>query len=150
MPLKDYLYYSPQYFHTLLIFAFCNINDLSWGTKGKDSKSDIDNSDSLEQSFLDYKINFVGRWVGTNMLISFILGILAENIEVRNLMILVLGYYFIINLGVRSLCAIVENIKYRFYDSVIWQSKVNTRIPQYKRASKELKEYIRNHLYTKV
>lgn len=35
-PLKDYLYYSPQYFHTLLIFAFCNVNDLSWGTKGKD------------------------------------------------------------------------------------------------------------------
>lgn len=28
--LKDYLYYSPAYFHTLLIYAFCNVNDLSW------------------------------------------------------------------------------------------------------------------------
>lgn len=53
-PLKDYIYYSPQYFHTLLIFAFCNINDLSWGTKGKD-KADY-HGDSLEQKFLEYKI----------------------------------------------------------------------------------------------
>ena len=87
-PLKDYLYYSPQYFHTLLIFAFCNINDLSWGTKGKDKKDgktgdQNDNTDNLEQSFLDYKISFVGKWVGTNMMISFVLGILAENIAVN-------------------------------------------------------------------
>lgn len=30
----SYIWYSPAYFHTLLIFAFCNIDDLSWGTKG--------------------------------------------------------------------------------------------------------------------
>jgi cellulose synthase/poly-beta-1,6-N-acetylglucosamine synthase-like glycosyltransferase len=23
--------------HTLLIFAFCNVDDLSWGTKGSDT-----------------------------------------------------------------------------------------------------------------
>jgi chitin synthase len=31
-----YIYYSPAYMHTLLIFAFCNVDDLSWGTKGSD------------------------------------------------------------------------------------------------------------------
>ena len=31
-----YIYYSPAYIHTLLIFAFCNVDDLSWGTKGAD------------------------------------------------------------------------------------------------------------------
>lgn len=34
MNAADYMFYSPSYFHTLLIFAFCNIDDLSWGTKG--------------------------------------------------------------------------------------------------------------------
>ena len=109
-----------------------------------------DNTDNLEQSFLDYKITFVGKWVGTNMMISFVLGILADNIYVRNIMILVLGYYFIINLGIRSVCATIENLKYRLYDSIVWQSKVKTRIPEYKRSSKELKEYIKNHLYGKM
>jgi len=84
------------------------------------------------------------------MMISFVLGILADNIYVRNIMILVLGYYFIINLGIRSVCATIENLKYRLYDSIVWQSKVKTRIPEYKRSSKELKEYIKNHLYGKM
>jgi cellulose synthase/poly-beta-1,6-N-acetylglucosamine synthase-like glycosyltransferase len=39
--LHHYLYYSPAYIHTLLIFAFCNVDDLSWGTKGSDSKHEI-------------------------------------------------------------------------------------------------------------
>lgn len=34
--LHHYIYYSPAYVHTLLIFAFCNVDDLSWGTKGSD------------------------------------------------------------------------------------------------------------------
>lgn len=28
--LKDYIFFSPAYMHTLLIYAFCNVNDLSW------------------------------------------------------------------------------------------------------------------------
>jgi chitin synthase len=34
--LPHYIYYSPAYVHTLLIYAFCNVDDLSWGTKGLD------------------------------------------------------------------------------------------------------------------
>jgi cellulose synthase/poly-beta-1,6-N-acetylglucosamine synthase-like glycosyltransferase len=32
--LKDYLAYAPTYIHLLIIYAFCRIDDLSWGTKG--------------------------------------------------------------------------------------------------------------------
>ena len=39
--LPHYIYFSPAYVHTLLIYAFCNVDDLSWylyfiirGTKG--------------------------------------------------------------------------------------------------------------------
>ena len=77
LPLKDYLYYSPQYFHTLLIFAFCNINDLSWGTKGREK---AEGGDSLEQSFLEYKIKFVGKWLFTNMIIAYVGGIFSDNV----------------------------------------------------------------------
>ncbi|MFO0131107.1 MAG: hypothetical protein ACK52J_00480 [bacterium] len=35
--IHHYIYYSPAYIHTLLIYAFCNVDDLSWGTKGSDS-----------------------------------------------------------------------------------------------------------------
>lgn len=35
--LCSYLFYTPTYVNILQIFAFCRIDDLSWGTKGLDS-----------------------------------------------------------------------------------------------------------------
>lgn len=33
----SYIYYSPTYINLLQLFAFCRIDDLSWGTKGLDN-----------------------------------------------------------------------------------------------------------------
>jgi chitin synthase len=33
----SYIFYSPTYINLLQIFAFCRIDDLSWGTKGLDN-----------------------------------------------------------------------------------------------------------------
>ena len=32
----SYLFYVPTYLHVLIIYSFCRIDDLSWGTKGLD------------------------------------------------------------------------------------------------------------------
>lgn len=37
--LLHYLWFSPSYIHLFFIYAFCRIDDLSWGTKGDDSSS---------------------------------------------------------------------------------------------------------------
>lgn len=34
--LPSYIFYVPSYANILLIYAFCRIDDLSWGTKGRD------------------------------------------------------------------------------------------------------------------
>ena len=41
--LFSYLFYTPTYVNILQIFAFCRIDDLSWGTKGLDA----DNANSV-------------------------------------------------------------------------------------------------------
>ena len=30
-----YVYFSASYTHTFVVYAFCNIDDVSWGTKGQ-------------------------------------------------------------------------------------------------------------------
>ena len=35
--LLSYLFYAPTYINILMVFAFCRIDDLSWGTKGLDA-----------------------------------------------------------------------------------------------------------------
>ena len=34
----SYIYYTPTYINILQVFAFCRIDDMSWGTKGLDSE----------------------------------------------------------------------------------------------------------------
>jgi len=34
--LPSYIFYVPSYANILLIYAFSRIDDLSWGTKGRD------------------------------------------------------------------------------------------------------------------
>ncbi len=36
---KDYIFYSPTYIHLFILYAFCRIDDLTWGTKGLDADS---------------------------------------------------------------------------------------------------------------
>lgn len=62
-----YLYYLPSYVHSFLIYAFCRIDDLSWGTKGLDSTDD--NRKTAE--FKQYKIDFISIWIICNALVGF-------------------------------------------------------------------------------
>lgn len=62
-----YIYYLPSYVHSFLIYAFCRIDDLSWGTKGLDSADD--NQKTAE--FKQYKIDFISIWILCNALVGF-------------------------------------------------------------------------------
>jgi len=35
----SYMFYAPAYLHVLMVFAYCRIDDLSWGTKGLTSSA---------------------------------------------------------------------------------------------------------------
>lgn len=37
--LPSFIYFTPTYIHTLVIYAFCRIDDLTWGTRGDEGKS---------------------------------------------------------------------------------------------------------------
>ena len=38
--LPHYMAFAPTYVHLLIIYAFCRIDDLSWGTKGLEANDD--------------------------------------------------------------------------------------------------------------
>lgn len=50
--LLSYMFFAPSYIHLFFIYAFCRVDDLSWGTKGQD-KAD-DQKISLTNNFFDY------------------------------------------------------------------------------------------------
>lgn len=52
--LASYTFYSGAYSQTMVIHAFCNVDDVSWGTKGSTS--------SGRNSYLTGKVFFVSSW----------------------------------------------------------------------------------------
>jgi chitin synthase len=50
----SYLAYQGAYSHVMMIYAFCNVDNVSWGTKG--------NKGSRVQRYLIEKVSFVADW----------------------------------------------------------------------------------------
>ncbi|CAD8051812.1 unnamed protein product [Paramecium sonneborni] len=72
-----YIYFMNAYTHLFQIYAFCRIDDLSWGTKGLiGDNSKVNNSYSLS------KYKFVAKWICLNsLLITIIFGMFYMKIE---------------------------------------------------------------------
>ncbi|CAK95179.1 unnamed protein product (macronuclear) [Paramecium tetraurelia] len=69
-----YFYYQPTYMHLFVIYSFCRIDDLSWGTKGlTNTGSSSVNSDKAYQKF-----KFLLKWIVLNTLFTACLLILFQ------------------------------------------------------------------------
>ncbi|CAD8199613.1 unnamed protein product [Paramecium pentaurelia] len=69
-----YFYYQPTYMHLFVIYSFCRIDDLSWGTKGlTNTGSSSVNSDKAYQKF-----KFLLTWLVLNTLVTAVLLILFQ------------------------------------------------------------------------
>lgn len=79
--LLSYLYYQAIYSHTFVIYAFANVDDVSWGTKGvqqeknKHIKTKINHQD---KQYYNDKLAFFGKWIVANALFCFILILINE------------------------------------------------------------------------
>eukprot|EP00825_Cyclidium_porcatum_P012454 TRINITY_DN164_c0_g1_i2.p1 TRINITY_DN164_c0_g1~~TRINITY_DN164_c0_g1_i2.p1 ORF type:complete len:547 (-),score=56.55 TRINITY_DN164_c0_g1_i2:396-2036(-) len=62
----SYLYYSGSYTHTFIIYSFCNVDDISWGTKGLNGNGGV-------KKYLDDKLKFVGQWIFLNAILVYVL-----------------------------------------------------------------------------
>lgn len=53
--------------HIFIAYAFCNIDDLSWGTKGADGHG------AGVNKYKDPKVSHVAKWILTNIIISYLI-----------------------------------------------------------------------------
>ncbi len=65
-----YLFMIPTYVNMLTIYAYCNTNDISWGTKGLTggAKAGI-----LDNKFKKFRYNMLVLWIFFNMIGSYVL-----------------------------------------------------------------------------
>jgi len=60
----SYMVYQGAYSHVMLIYAFCNVDNVSWGTKGNNGKR--------IHRYLIEKVSFIADWLLYNAILAFI------------------------------------------------------------------------------
>jgi chitin synthase len=108
-----YIYYQPSYINLFVIYSFCRIDDLSWGTKGQISDdtrlTEYQNDATLQ------KFKFVTAWVLFNGLLSVVLIFLLNSDFALELQVFLVFMFVLVSLAlvfVRSFCSILFNIHF--------------------------------------
>jgi chitin synthase len=120
--LLSYLFYTPTYVNLLQIFAFCRIDDLSWGTKGLDSDS---STNSVIKEWEKRKYIFVLQYISTNVVISYICIKFAEYDFPRNCIILA------------SICLVAVLLVFRLVPAALYLLKYHLSRACHRKFSKE-------------
>ncbi|KAL4488449.1 hypothetical protein ABPG72_013017 [Tetrahymena utriculariae] len=129
----SYTIYQPIYNFTLIIFSFCNIDDVTWGTKGI-------SSEATSQLFYQSKVKFLLKWFSANALLLMVM--ICGNIFSGKTpyIILLIGMYGTFYLTVKTLLAIFNYIKYFMIDKWI----AFCRIRRFKNKNKAQQQEMEN------
>ena len=110
--LLSYTSYQGAYTHTMVIYGFCNVDDVSWGTKGATDTSG-------QKKFATKKMYFVSSWLFWNTVLCFILFFLRyilsdkEGSDTNGIIILLaLGAYSTLTFFIRTIFAVINHIKF--------------------------------------
>ena len=68
----SFIFLVPTFLNVFVIYAFCNIHDMSWGTR----ESNSDTAKQKEREFKAYRSKFLITWLVFNMFISFLINFL--------------------------------------------------------------------------
>ena len=108
-----FYFHFPLYFVFFQIYAFCNTNDLSWGTKAKESEG---MNDKMEK-FKMFNVYFTAKWLMLNGLFCFISMVLNSNDTIRANYILGYAYLFSFFCLIKFVGAVIFKLKYDLWDT---------------------------------
>ena len=72
----------------------------------------------IKENFKNFKVNFIAKVIGLNTLLSWIFIILIQNDDNKSAFLLIFSTFFTFNMIIRSISAIIFNIKYFWVDIV--------------------------------
>lgn len=141
--LKDYLYYWPIYRYVSLVYAFCNVDELTYDTF--DGGVKIDHSQVLGKA-TEFKMNYVFQWLFFNMCASYGMIIIFRSYIIKKWFILGVAYYFSAGVLIKCLIAILYQMKYHLFDRCCYYLRTNRKKVEYLIKTKEIKLYMANKM----
>jgi chitin synthase len=117
----SYLVYQGAYSHVMLIYAFCNVDNVSWGTKGNNGKR--------IQSYLIEKVSFIADWLMYNAVLAFIflyIDFFMPRETRKGIVLIVIGVYAASIMFIKVVLATYHQIKWLFFVKCCRKLKIET------------------------
>ena len=127
--LPSYIFYIPTYINILQVFAFCRIDDLSWGTKGLDKSGEpiLDpDQRKLAREWERRKFIFVLQYVASNVVLCYLVIKFGSFPLMRNYIILISMCLVAFLLLFRLIPAFIYLLSYK--GKKICRHKLNQRV----------------------
>lgn len=109
----SYTAYTGAYSQTMVIHAFCNVDDVSWGTKGSSS--------SGLNKYQNDKVYFVSTWILTNAVLTFIF-LYVDIISRQNdpnrpdIILIAIAIYGSAIIAIKTLLALYHHMKWLIFE----------------------------------
>lgn len=106
----SYLAYQGAYSHVMLIYAFCNVDNVSWGTKG--------NKGQRVQRYLIEKVTFVAQWLFVNAVLAFLflyIDFFMPRENKKGVVLLGIGIYATSILFIKIVLAVGHQLKWMLF-----------------------------------
>jgi chitin synthase len=110
--LLSFIFYNPTYLVLLNIYAICRIDDISWGTKGRDDQ-ESGKSAALKQKWKKIKNLYVFKYMFWNIAASFVFLMTAHHYFVRLVVTFAIMVMVLAILGIKTILGILYLLKYR-------------------------------------
>ncbi len=132
-----YLYYMPTYLHIMVVYAFCRIDDLSWGTKGAHTTDPTNKS----KEYKDFKVAFVSTWLLSNTVIAYIVIVVTSNPDNQDIFLTVLIFFITMLVSIKAFFAFIYAIKFYLFDQKKYYFHLKDNKNHYLKQTETIKEY---------
>lgn len=117
----SYIYYFPTFYLCGTIYSFCSIENYLFDKNLKDKEQYL---------ITRYKLNFIMKWILSNICFAYIIKILLNSEYEYHTLIVFILISTILIIG-RSIGAILFHIKHYIYDFPIIKNRLNSKINEY-------------------
>ena len=132
-----YLYYLPTYVHITTVYAFCRIDDLSWGNKG----AHVAPPPAQRKEFKDFKVEFVSTWLFVNTLFSYVIIVVTSSPTNQGGFLTFILFMMAALSAIKSFWACMYSLKYWLFDEKTHYEKIKEMKQYYKKGKEEIEKY---------
>ena len=146
--LKDYLFYWPIFKIMNIVYAFSNIDELTFDNLEGGIKMETCSNVSTQANL--FKLNYIYKWSILDMFVSYSLIILFRSYIFKKWFLIGITAYFTLGTLLKTCIAIIYLLKYYIIDRTLYYLRILDKKKEYIANTYLVKNYLASHINREI